>query len=435
MAAVDDTGVPGLTQILTWDTGHLHRAAVDWTSTGEQWEEIFTGVHRGMLSPGGTVWEGNAAEAAQERSFADLVKVRGLSDVLHEAAAIARRGADQLDYLKHQAIDAIAEAEEAGFAVGEDLTVTDPRPIGALRVGQLREHAETIRARAMALGVADKEIASSITTAAGELAHHGFNEAPGVQAVDYHQLKQEPPPDPGAPDPSKQVHDGYDADDLLKQFQRGKNQGIRQVEWAEDIRRLYEQLVKNSVGEAPSTKTPYGDGGPRLGRVLDDGTIIRFRETSGSGGPTIDVQYPWGGGRKVHLPLGGSAPIISDLPNVPPVGSHPPTMFAPPQTGHPLPQLPPPSILDPNGLPPWLQTSSPPGISLLPAQPPMLMPGVALPTTPPPSSSMPGPTWIDSVGHGLADAGRTAATGALVGIAVIGGLLAAGVTDAGQLAP
>ena len=41
------------------------------------------------------MWEGEGAEAAQQRTFADLIKVRGLSDHLYEAAKIARRGADQ----------------------------------------------------------------------------------------------------------------------------------------------------------------------------------------------------------------------------------------------------------------------------------------------------------------------------------------------------
>jgi len=54
------------------------------------------------------------------------VKVRGLADILTNSATVARRGAEQLDYLKRQAIDAIEEAREAGFTVSEDLSVTTP---------------------------------------------------------------------------------------------------------------------------------------------------------------------------------------------------------------------------------------------------------------------------------------------------------------------
>ena len=94
------TGTLTLSQIEGWDTEHLESAARSWTATAEKWETAFTAVHRGSLNPGGTVWEGEAAEAAQARTFADLVKVRGLSDHLSEAAKVARRGADQLDHLK-----------------------------------------------------------------------------------------------------------------------------------------------------------------------------------------------------------------------------------------------------------------------------------------------------------------------------------------------
>jgi hypothetical protein len=68
-------------------------------------------VHRGTLAPGGTAWEGQAADAAQERTFGDLVKVRGMSETLSKAATNARRGADQLDYLKREAIEAINDAQ------------------------------------------------------------------------------------------------------------------------------------------------------------------------------------------------------------------------------------------------------------------------------------------------------------------------------------
>lgn len=194
MPAAVGAGIPSLSQILTWDTIHLSQAATDWVSTAERWEVTFTRVHRGTLSPGGTTWEGEAADAAQDRSFADLVKVRGLADTLNIAAAVARRGADQLDYLKRQAIDAINDAQEAGFAVGEDLSVTDTSAFGEFRTGLAQQHATTIAARAAALGAADNEIATRITAATAELAEHGFTE-PGdniAQAVDYRTAPADP---------------------------------------------------------------------------------------------------------------------------------------------------------------------------------------------------------------------------------------------------
>lgn len=197
MPAVTGAALPSLSQILGWDTEHLWRAATDWGSTAERWEAAFDSVHRGMLAPGGTAWEGAAADAAQERTFGDLVKVRGLADTLSQSATIARRGADQLEYLKRQAIEAINEAREAGFTVGEDLSVTDPSKYSGLRIAAVRQHAATLAARAAALSSADKDIAAKITAATTELNGRGFSESPeNVQALDFPLA---PPPDPSYP--------------------------------------------------------------------------------------------------------------------------------------------------------------------------------------------------------------------------------------------
>jgi hypothetical protein len=46
-------GVPSLSQIAAWDIAHLEDAAQDFTAAGKHWEDAFTSVHRGTLSPGG----------------------------------------------------------------------------------------------------------------------------------------------------------------------------------------------------------------------------------------------------------------------------------------------------------------------------------------------------------------------------------------------
>jgi hypothetical protein len=140
VSSVAAAGVRTLSEILGWDIEHLRQAAGDWGRTAEHWESSFTNVRQGTLSPGGTSWEGEAAEAAQQRAFADMVQVGGLADTLHEAAGVARRGADQLGALKRDTINAIGDARQAGFAVGEDLSVTDNGRRGA-RIAAARVHA------------------------------------------------------------------------------------------------------------------------------------------------------------------------------------------------------------------------------------------------------------------------------------------------------
>jgi hypothetical protein len=72
---------------------------------------------------------------------------------------------------------------------------------------------------------------------------------------------------------------------------------------------------------------------------------------------------------------------------------------------------------------------------VLPSQAPTIMPGVALPDPPPVATPPPdGSSFLPDLGHDLAEAGKTAGAGVLAGVAIIGGLIAGGVTPSGQIA-
>src|SRR5690349_14915349 len=88
--------VPTLSQIEGWSTDHLDTAAVHWTDTAETWEHSFTTVHREVPNPGGSVWEGAAADAALLRTGTDRTVVVGAADSLLSAARAARSGADEI---------------------------------------------------------------------------------------------------------------------------------------------------------------------------------------------------------------------------------------------------------------------------------------------------------------------------------------------------
>lgn len=215
MPDIGGSGTPGRSQIEGWDTAHLETAATRWSATAGQWEDHFSVIQAGTVSPGGTVWEGMGADAAQDRAFADLVKVRGLADSLHSASAVARNGADELAWAKSQALSAIIEAEEAQFAVAEDLSVTDRSMIPLLpaaheaRLAQAQVLAAQIHVQAQHLAAADQIVAADITAALAPLSEVAFDEAPdsrdhpnNVDAVDYHHVKEAPPPkDPNPKDP------------------------------------------------------------------------------------------------------------------------------------------------------------------------------------------------------------------------------------------
>ncbi len=217
-----------LSQIQDWDVTHLEDAAQRWSSTAQLWEDSYDSVHRGSLNPGETVWEGDAAEAAQQRTFADLVKVRGLADVLREASSAARWGAADILSAQRDALTAIGAAQAAGFTVGEDLSVSDPTPLASLLRGgrqtQAEELAAEIAARATALSALDHEVATKISTITAPLHETSFDETPtdnadnDIQALDR---KQSPPHDDEKPT----------LEEILEQYQVSDDPDGIEEEW------------------------------------------------------------------------------------------------------------------------------------------------------------------------------------------------------------
>lgn len=155
--------LPTLSQITNWDVRHLTDAAAHWAQTADLWEETFHGVWRTTMHPGGTAWEGAAADAAQDLTWRDLVRVRGCAEALRTAARIAQTGAESLRDVKRLALDAIDDAQTCNFIVAEDLAVT-PAPRDAadrLTTGQAHaeDHAEDIKHLAANLVALDHDIA------------------------------------------------------------------------------------------------------------------------------------------------------------------------------------------------------------------------------------------------------------------------------------
>jgi hypothetical protein len=109
-----------------WGTEHLTDAAQIWTGTATVWEDCFTQLTTRIGFPGGTAWEGAAADAAFARAHGDRMIVIGLADELHAAARIARTGAGQIAEARRAMLRVVESAENAGFSVGEDFSVTCP---------------------------------------------------------------------------------------------------------------------------------------------------------------------------------------------------------------------------------------------------------------------------------------------------------------------
>lgn len=195
MLAVSGAGALTRSAIESWDVEHLETAATHFSSTAQVWEEHYTAIHHETVNPGGTVWDGVAAEAAQESTFADLVKVRGTADGLYSASTTASEGASELAWAKRRVLEAIEEAEAAGFTVEQDLSVRDQSGRIFMRDYQARQaqaqmFAAEIGSHAQTLTTIDKEVAGKITTALAPVRGLSFGEsggetAPVVQAAGY----------------------------------------------------------------------------------------------------------------------------------------------------------------------------------------------------------------------------------------------------------
>jgi hypothetical protein len=223
------TALPTLSQVQTLDTAHVREAAKYWTRTGNLWERAFGEVHEQMAAPGGVPWEGHAAASARERSYLDLVKVRGASDQLHGAAAIAVRGEQQLRACTEAVLEAVQDARADGFSVGDDYSVTDRSRGGtsefrAARLAVAQGHASFIRHRVAALVTGDHELAARITNATKDIDALSFQEESDtvigedkrdrVQAVDQHTFKDAPNPEPDPPP------GGWSSDPLMRAAQK-----------------------------------------------------------------------------------------------------------------------------------------------------------------------------------------------------------------------
>ncbi|MUL63555.1 hypothetical protein BOO86_03700 [Mycobacterium sp. CBMA 234] len=167
---MNELELPTLAQITDWDVEHLVDAAAQWNRTADLWEDSFHDVWQGTLRPGGTTWEGSAAENAQDIAWRDLVKVRGSADSLRTAANIAHTGAASLHDVKRLALNAIDEAHTNEFTVADDLSVTEVRYRFVARERESREamaddHSADIRHLAANLVALDRDIAHRLRAA------------------------------------------------------------------------------------------------------------------------------------------------------------------------------------------------------------------------------------------------------------------------------
>ena len=197
MPATPTAGALFRSQIETLSTKHLSDASNAWRVAATASESGFNQHRRNIDSPGGTTWEGDAKDNALERVTADIMVVSRQGAVLREAADLAEEGARDIEAAKVKVLEAISAAEDDGFRVGEDLSVTDARRADLLSIRARQicayEHAEYIRWTAEQLAQTDRLVGNRLHTKAAELDAIQFGEDRAVQAVGW-DVPLAPPP-------------------------------------------------------------------------------------------------------------------------------------------------------------------------------------------------------------------------------------------------
>lgn len=216
-----------LSQIQAWSTEHLVDAAAYWTQTADRWEDAFLTMRNQAQS---ITWHGAGGDALRQRTGADLSVVTSKADLLRQAAGIARNGASDISAAQRRVLYGVEDAQNAGFTVGQDLSVTDTRSTSpaerATRQAQAEAFAADLRLRAEQLEGADTKVSGQLTAATAGLTGGGFAAGPGsshstaadnrttpgsnrnngAKLVDY--FKQDggpqPQPQPAGPQPAQQ---------------------------------------------------------------------------------------------------------------------------------------------------------------------------------------------------------------------------------------
>jgi hypothetical protein len=169
--------MPTLSQIQSWDVDHLAQAAQHWSAAADQWDSAF---HEVWQQSHAVSWRGYAADALHDRTSTDKSLVGSKADQLRQAAAIARKGAGDIDAAQRRVVYAVEDAKKAGFRVDEDLSVIDTRisrnaAQRAARQAQAQTFAANIRQQAAALSALDNEVAANLAGTAGDVGNVTFH--------------------------------------------------------------------------------------------------------------------------------------------------------------------------------------------------------------------------------------------------------------------
>ena len=112
-------------QVRSWNPGTLTQIGEAWDALGAKVEDLFTRYVDSVTKVNDAYWEGQTAEAAQNRANADKKTAIAVVDALEALSNRAKQGFHEVDAPLQRARSAISGAESEQFLVSESLQVTD----------------------------------------------------------------------------------------------------------------------------------------------------------------------------------------------------------------------------------------------------------------------------------------------------------------------
>jgi hypothetical protein len=163
--------IPTRSHIEAYTTDHLVDAAEYWARLAERWEDAHWQVRNQAHS---LDWQGYGGDALRARTASEYIIASGHADQLRGASRIARQHAGELERLRNRVLYAVEDAHNAGFSVGDDLSVNDITATRtaaerAARQARAQVFAADIRQRAAALVGADTEVGTNLSQTAGDV--------------------------------------------------------------------------------------------------------------------------------------------------------------------------------------------------------------------------------------------------------------------------
>ncbi|MBP2450956.1 hypothetical protein [Mycolicibacterium lutetiense] len=171
------TRLPTRTDIDQWTEAisDLTTASADYRRCASSLETIADAHCQMLSSPGGTDWTGDGGDAAREAAYRDRGIVWQATDHLrNNLARVADQGAQDINAARNRVQEAIDLAEQDGFTVGDDLSVSDTDTYTTMaeyttRQTKAAEHSQDIARQASGLVDEDAHAGQKLSVEAAAL--------------------------------------------------------------------------------------------------------------------------------------------------------------------------------------------------------------------------------------------------------------------------